>query len=330
MAQESTCEAVVTEVPGHVTTRQLGLKALGPGDVLVRSLVSGVSTGTDKWVMQGTFVWVDISYPSVPGYQVAGIIESVGSEVSGFRIGQSVAVTRAREHEGVASAWGTHASRVVAEVAEVYDAEEIPAARAAFIVSAQVGYNGASRLQLEAGARVLVVGDGIIGSSAALACTARGFDVLLAGRHDLRLELLQNVGLSTLNARTGAPDAIAKFSPNAVIDTVQNEEAFAAYIPALPQRGGQLVYSGHSPGGITAWADMAVLQKRELSVHFVSGTTRPRLEATLALMRQGLMPCERLVGAMADSREGARELMADVMHGRLRPVAAAIDWSWAQ
>ncbi len=329
MAQTPMCEAVVAEAPGQVTTRQLRLKALGPRDVLVRSLVSGVSTGTDKWVMQGTFVWVDITYPSVPGYQVAGVVESMGSEVTGFQIGQSVAVTRARECEGVASAWGTHASRVVAEVNEVYDAPEIPPARAAFLVSAQVGYNAASRLQADAGARVLVMGDGIIGASAALACVARGFDVLLAGRHDPRLELVRGVGVSTLNTRTGAPDAIAKFSPSGVIDTVQNDEAFAAYIPALPPRGGQLVYSGHSPSGITAWADMAVLQQRELSVHFVSGMTRPRLEATLGLMRQGLMPSERLVGATADGRESARELMTEVMHGRLRPVAAAIDWSWA-
>jgi len=178
-------------------------------------------------------------------------------------------------------------------------------------------------------ARVLVVGDGIIGSSGALACAARGFDVLVAGRHGNRLEQLQAVGLLTIDVHAGAAEAIAAFSPDAVIDTVQNDEAFAAYIGALAPRGAQLVYSGHSPDGTTSWADMALLQKRELTVHFVSGMTRARLEATLGLMRDDRMPSDRLVGATADSREATQKLMTQVAEGRLRPIAAVIDWSWA-
>jgi threonine dehydrogenase-like Zn-dependent dehydrogenase len=218
----------------------------------------------------------------------------------------------------------------VCDIDNVFDAEGIPPNRSALLVSAQVGYNAASRLQLDAGARVLVVGDGIIGSSGALASAARGFDVLVAGRHAPRLEQLAAVGLRTLDARSGAAKSIAAFSPDAVIDTVQNKEAFNAYIGALAPRGAQLVYSGHSPDGCTTWADMAVLQQRELTVHFVSGMTRPRLEATLGLMRDGRMPCDRLIGQVADSRVATRELVAQVARGRLRPVAAVIDWSWAR
>jgi D-arabinose 1-dehydrogenase-like Zn-dependent alcohol dehydrogenase len=230
----------------------------------------------------------------------------------------------------VASFWGTHASMVVCELGEVFDAEGIPPHRSALLVSAQVGYNAASRLRLDVGSRVLVVGDGIIGSSGALACLARGFDVLVAGRHAVRLGQLEALGLHTLDAARSPADAIAAFAPDAVIDTVQNEEAFAAYIGALQPRGAQLVYSGHSPDGSTSWADMSVLQKRELTVHFVSGTTRARLEATLALMREGRMPCDQLIGVVADSRESTRDLVTQVATGRLRHVAASIDWSWAR
>jgi 2-desacetyl-2-hydroxyethyl bacteriochlorophyllide A dehydrogenase len=330
MTGPATCEVVVCAAPGQVTTSRVSLGDVGPRDVLVRTLASGVSTGTDKWVMQGRFVWVDIAYPSVPGYQLAGVIESVGTEVDAFRVGQRVAAIKARAFGDVESFWGTHASMAVCDVDDIFDAEDVPAPRAALLVSAQVGYNAAARLDLAAGARVLVVGDGIIGSSGALACAARGFDVLVAGRHDTRLEQLRAVGLLALDARTGAAEAIAAFAPDAVIDTAQNDEAFAAYIGALAPRGAQLVYSGHSPDGTTTWADMAVLQKRELTVHFVSGMTRKRLEATLGLMRDGRLPCDRLIGATAEDREATRELMTQVAEGRLRPVAAVIDWSWAR
>lgn len=323
-------EAVVCDGAGHTSIGRLRLAAPGPTDVVIRCLVSGVSTGTDKWVMQGRFVWRDIVYPVVPGYQAAGVVEAVGAEVKGIRIDQQVAATAGRAFVEVESAWGTHASRIVADRSEVYDATGIPAARAAFIVSSQVGYNAASRLQLEAGSRVLVVGDGIIGASAALACVARGFAVLVLGRHEPRLAVLRSVGLATHAAGDAAREAMAEYAPLAVIDTVQNDEAFGTYVDALPRATGQLVYSGHSPGGVTAWADMAVLQKREFTVHFVAGMLPHRLEATLALMRDGRMPTDRLVGVLADGPRDAERLMTDVAAGALRPVAAAIDWGWAQ
>jgi 2-desacetyl-2-hydroxyethyl bacteriochlorophyllide A dehydrogenase len=328
MAPGSTSEALVC-TPGQVQAKRLGLRSLGPRDVLVRTSVSGVSTGTDRWVMQGSFVWVDISYPAVPGYQLAGVVESVGGEVEDFVVGQPAVVTGAKDYVEVSSAWGTHASAVVAEVDDVHDARMLPPLRAAFVVVAQVGYNAASRLHLPAGERVVVVGDGVIGACAALACRARGFDVLVAGRHDARLGPIAQLGLATVNVRGSNGDAVRDFAPAGVIDTVQNSAAFEMYSPVLPRRTGELVYSGHSPGGITAWADMAVLQKREWTVHFVSGKTRQRLEATLDLMRQGHLPCERLVGATADGRTVAEALMTDVAKGGLVPVAAAIDWGWA-
>ncbi|MEQ4210487.1 medium chain dehydrogenase/reductase family protein, partial [Actinopolymorpha sp. B9G3] len=269
-------------------------------------------------------------FPAVPGYQRVGVVEEVGSDVVGFRIGQRVVATSGLGYVEVGSAWGGHSSRSISEAADVYDAEGIPAERSAFVVVAQVGYNAASRLLLDAGAHVLVVGDGVIGASAAFACRARGFDVLVAGRHRSRLDTLHEAGFATVDARaTDVEVTVARFDPSAVIDTVQNAEAFDMYIPSLPRRTGQVVYSGHSPDGVTAWGDMAVLQQRELTVHFVSGITSTRVEATLGLMRDGAMPSEQLLGTVAGSPDEAARLMRRVSAGRLEPVAAAVDWTWA-
>ncbi|SDS74120.1 2-desacetyl-2-hydroxyethyl bacteriochlorophyllide A dehydrogenase [Actinopolymorpha singaporensis] len=326
----SSSDAIVCRQPGNIECAKLGLAAVGPRQVVVRTLMSAVSTGTDKWVMRGTFGSGNVSFPAVPGYQRVGIVEEIGSEVAGLRIGQRVVATSGLGYVDVSSSWGAHSSRSISDAVDVYDAEGLPAERSAFVVVAQVGYNAASRLLLPAGAHVLVVGDGVIGASAAFACRARGFDVLLVGRHRSRLEVLGRAGFETLNGRATDPEpTLAEFAPEAVIDTVQNTEAFDMYIPRLPRRTGQVVYSGHSPGGVTAWGDMAVLQERELTVHFVSGITGDRVRATLALMRNGQMPSEQLLGTVAQGPDDARALMKNVSEGRLEPVAAAIDWTWA-
>ena len=227
---------------------------------------------------------------------------------------------------GHARAWGAHAGLGVSRAADVYDATGIDPHRAAFLVVAQVGVNAASRITLTAGP-VTVYGDGVIGTSAALAARARGFDVTVVGRHAERLAVLAELGLGIRLDTGTAVGAPAGRDPIAVIDTVHNDGAFAEYVLRLPRRTGQIVYSGHSPDNVTAWADMAELQRRELTAHFVSGWTDERLARTLALMRSDVLPMERLVGRTAGTPADVADLMTDVANGRVAAVAALIDWT---
>jgi threonine dehydrogenase-like Zn-dependent dehydrogenase len=222
--------------------------------------------------------------------------------------------------------WGAHIARAASAASAVYPAEGIDPRAASLVVSAQVGFNAASRVDAPAGSGVVVVGDGIIGSSAALCAKARGFRVLVVGRHGSRLEPLAREGLSTLNSRTEPLDRVAEFAPTVAIDTIHSLDSFATYFPALPVRTGSVVFSGHSPGGVTTWGDMEAMQKKELTAHFVSGWTRERLEATLGLMRSGELPLERLVGRVARGVAEIEDAMGDVIAARLEPVAATIEW----
>lgn len=309
----------------------------GPGEVLVRRSVSGVSTGTDRWVMSGRFGWAELPPPFVPGYQAAGLVEAVGPGVTGLELGQPVFVTRSEPWAEVAASWGGHATLAVSPADEVYDADGVPPARAALTVTAQVGWNAASRLTLPDGAPVVVFGDGIIGASGALAAAERGFDVTVVGRHRERLDAVASLGFATLLAPADGtgPDAAADLrqsltalAPHAVIDTVQNPAAFDAYATAFAAGViGQIVYSGHSPDGATTWADAARLQQLGLTAHFVSGWTPDRVRTVLSRMRAGGMPVDRLVGVTATTPEDAAALMTDVADGRHRALAAVIDWA---
>jgi bacteriochlorophyllide a dehydrogenase len=292
---------------------------LGAHGVLVRTTYSGISTGTDRWVMQGRFTWNDFSWPLVPGYQRSGVVEAIGDAVESVAIGQRVVTTASLPFTEADAGWGGHAALAISAEHEVFDGTGIPPLRSSLLVSAQVGVNAASRITASPGSAIVVIGDGIIGSSAALAALARGYHVLVSGRHEERLAPLREFGLNT-------DASVADWAPVAAIDTAQSDDSFAAYVDELPAGSGEIVFSGHSPGGVTSWADMEHMQKRELTAHFVSGWTRPRLERTLELMRSGELPVDRLVGIVADSAVSVAELAHSVIGGSIGSTAAAIDW----
>ncbi len=317
--------AVTVTAPGKLQIEEVNLADLGPRDVLIRTLFSGVSTGTDKWVMQGIFTWMDLSFPLVPGYQRSGIVEAIGSQVSEFSIGQEVVATTSSGIVEASPAWGGHCSLAISPCDEVYDATGIDAKRASLFISAQVGFNAASRLPNDRGERIVVFGDGIIGVSGALAARARGFDVLLVGRHGARMHPLADFSINTVDSRS-CTDAVRSWQPVAVIDTVQNDEAFANYVDALPTESGVIIFSGHSPDGVKNWASMELMQKRELTASFVSGWTPSRIRSTLQLMREGHLALEQLATVSSSTRESIERLMDSVLSGSLPTVAGVIDW----
>ena len=57
---------------------------LGPSQILVESLYSGVSVGTEFAVIQGKLDWGP--FPVCTGYQGVGLVQAVGDEVTKFKV----------------------------------------------------------------------------------------------------------------------------------------------------------------------------------------------------------------------------------------------------
>jgi 2-desacetyl-2-hydroxyethyl bacteriochlorophyllide A dehydrogenase len=291
--------------------------------------------------MTGRFEWGGFAFPLVPGYQRMGIVESLGPAVDSVSVGDLVFATSSRDFADASAGWGAHASWAISEAREVFPAYEVPRNSGSLTVSLQVGVNAASRILRPQEERVLVVGDGIIGASAALAAHLRGARVLLAGHHDVRLSAVSKTQpeIEVINTHSDWSSRLEAWRPTAVIDTIQSSAVVDDYLRFLPCtwnsaasknpeiRSAEIVFAGHSPDGITSWADMAALQKHEVSVHMVSGWTRQRIQFTLELLRSRrltLDPLVEVVGSASDGMEGA---LGDICRGSLSPVAACIDWS---
>jgi NADPH:quinone reductase-like Zn-dependent oxidoreductase len=85
----------------------LPLEAPGPGQLRVRIRAAGVGS-TDLIILAGKYRFAP-KIPLVPGYEAAGVVDAIGSGVTGFRVGQHVAaltvygafaeyITREAEH----------------------------------------------------------------------------------------------------------------------------------------------------------------------------------------------------------------------------------------
>ena len=84
--------AVVLEGPERLAVRRLALNPHLPSDVIVDIEWTGISTGTERLLWNGTMpAFPGMGYPLVPGYESVGRIVDAGSEVKG-RIGERVFV----------------------------------------------------------------------------------------------------------------------------------------------------------------------------------------------------------------------------------------------
>ena len=302
--------AVVFEDVNQVRVGEVEMPPPQAGQVTVRTLYSTVSCGTEGWVLQNVFTWQPTHYPCVPGYQRVGVIEQIGPGVEGWAIGQKVMATAGRWEGPVCPLWGSHVGLANTPANELYalseDVDEVDASAA---VVAQVGYNAASRITGAPGQWVAVFGDGLIGQCAAQAARARGMHAIIVGHRASRLRLAEAHSADAVidSHEEDLAAAVARITGSrqvaAVIDTVQGTKVQAQYVDLLANGSGQIVYSGFS--STETWADMADLQKRELTAHFVSGWTRPRMQATLDLMAEGKMRVRPLVTHLVSYRRAA-------------------------
>lgn len=159
--------------------------ALGPHDILCRTIYTAISQGTERaniLDMNNTgHVW-----PKKLGYCAVSRVEDTGAEVVGFKPGDRVLVYH-----------GVHADHVVRNDKEVYKIEDdsIDDRDAAFVIVGAMGLGGLRRLRPEAGESAAVFGLGVLGISAVMfARLSGGLPVIAVDFKPKRRELALSLG----------------------------------------------------------------------------------------------------------------------------------------
>lgn len=111
MSQAST--AVVFESPGQLSVRQVTLPDLDAEDCLVEVSHSGISTGTERLLWDGSMPpFPGLQYPLVPGYESIGRVIEAGTNAH-ITPGQAVFIPGSRGFTDVAGLFGGAARHLI-------------------------------------------------------------------------------------------------------------------------------------------------------------------------------------------------------------------------
>ena len=172
--------------------RSVSLPAAGPSDVVVRSLYSGISRGTEALVYDGAvpdserdrmrapFQEGEFPYPVKYGYCNVGIVEQGPAELTGKTV----------------FCLFPHQDRYVVPVEAVTAIPaHVPAARAVLCANLETAINALWDAQPGIGDRITVIGAGVVGCLVAwLAARLPGTEVDLVDIDSSRAELAEKLG----------------------------------------------------------------------------------------------------------------------------------------
>lgn len=276
-----------------------------PGEVLVRLRAAALNR-LDIWVRNG-WPGIRLEYPHIPGADGAGEIAALGEDVSGWQVGDPVAIDSnlgcgtcdqcQRGNDNLCRAWnllgetvrGTYAEYISLPARQLF---RLPAgfdfhtAAAAGLVYLTAWHSLVTRAKLEAGESVLVVGaSGGVNTASIQIAKHLGAQVIVIGAGREKLALAESLGADILIDRETESDwskaVYAATNKQGVALAVDNVgTTFPLTLRALA-KGGRLLTVGNT-GGPKFEIDNRYIFSKHISI---LGSTMGRLEDYQAVMK---------------------------------------------
>ncbi len=227
---------------------------------------------SDAIVKEGQ--WPGLQYPRVPGHEIAGRIDAVGTDVTNWKPGQRVGVGWHGGHcfvcdpcrrgdfincqnekiTGISHDGGYQEYMVSPAEAVAAIPEDLPAAEAAPLLCAGITvYNALRNSGARAGDLVAVQGIGGLGHLGIQYARQMGFRTVAIGRGGDKQALARKLGASDyIDAAAGNPsEALQKLGgAQVILATAPDSKSISAVIDGL-RADGKLLVVGASPESIT-------------------------------------------------------------------------------
>lgn len=170
-------QAIVFDAPQALSLQTLELKAFEDADIEVEVSCSGISTGTERLLWDGTMPpFPGLAYPLVPGYETVGTVVRAGS-LAELPVGSHVFVPGSYSFQGVRNIFGGAGSRLIVPHDRVVRVAPELGPRAVLLALAATCYHtvamGGQREPMTA--PDLIVGHGVMGRLLARICLALGW-----------------------------------------------------------------------------------------------------------------------------------------------------------
>jgi len=239
---------IVFTGPRQTAVQYSEAPAPGPQQVLLKSLVSLISTGTESWCYRGEFdegsgwaTWV--KYPFHPGYSMVAEVVEAGAEVTSLQVGDRVFYGGGhRQYATVLT------SSVLLKLPATAAAEDAAWGALSFITQ-----TGVRRGEPMFGGRSVVIGLGLLGQLAVQWLRAAGQqEVLAIDTAPMRLQMARAHGATQcfLGSAADAVPFVKEFTEDRLADVVFDVTGHYAVLPLalkLVRDYGTVVLLGDTP-----------------------------------------------------------------------------------
>ncbi len=306
-------EAIVIQKPKEIQLLERDIPEPGPGEVLIKVMASGIC-GTDIHIYNGEYLG---EYPVIPGHEFSGVIESTGSRVTRFKVGDRVAIEPniacdncihcLNNRQNFCLNWqaigvtlpGGMEQYVTAPEKAVFNIGELPFEQGAFVEPLSCVIHGVERARLKLADQVAILGAGPIGDLILQMCRLQG------AAHITMLE--NNPGRAELARKLGADqvfDRIEALQPNTydvVIDATGVIPVMSRTIDFV-RSGGTVLLFGVPPSGKMMEIEAFKIFQKGLTVLSSYTSVRNSFQA-VNLLRSGQIKVKPLISHCLQLKE---------------------------
>jgi threonine dehydrogenase-like Zn-dependent dehydrogenase len=314
--------------PGETTIGEIGKPAPGPGEILLQTRLIGMC-GTDLNTYRGKNPLV--SYPRIPGHEVAATIADVGTDVPAqFRAGTNVTLSPYTNCGGCASCRrnrpnacksnqtlgvqrdGAMTDYFVAPWKKVFVADGLSLPELCLVEPLSVGFHAAARGRVAPSDTVAVVGCGTVGLGAISASAFTGARTIAIDIDDAKLETARQCGAAhTIHSgRASVHDELAALTeglgPDVFIEAVGLPETFRMAIDEVAYTG-RVVYVGYAKEPVSYETRFFLLKELDI---LGSRNALDEFPTVIEMFRAGKFPVEKIISKTMHFSEAGDALRA--------------------
>jgi 3-hydroxyethyl bacteriochlorophyllide a dehydrogenase len=282
-------KAIVFEAPKSLSVRELELAPMGPRDLEVTVAFSGISTGTERLLWEGTMPpFPGLSYPLVPGYETVGTIAKMGAEVTGWTVGDSVFLPGSYAFQGVQNIFGGSGERLVVPHERAVKLDPGLGAKGVLLALAATAHHvfTVGRDNLALAYPDLIIGHGIMGRLLARMVVAAGKPAPVVWE----TQAVRQKG--ALGYEVIHPDQDVRKDYRCICDVSGDAGILNRVIPKMAA-GGEVVLAGFYKQDLSFAYAPAFM--REASIRVAAQWKKHDLDAVVAMFHDGSLPLEGLI-----------------------------------
>ena len=282
-------KAIVFEAPKILSVRELELAPMGPLDLEVEVSFSGISTGTERLLWEGTMpAFPGLSYPLVPGYETVGTIVHMGAEVSDLQKGDQVFLPGSYAFQGVQNIFGGSGARLVVKHDRAVKLDPSLGNKGVLLALAATAHHvfTVGREDAPLAFPDLIIGHGIMGRLLARMVVAAGKPAPVVWE----TQAIRQAG--AMGYEVIHPDADTRKDYRCICDVSGDAAILNRVIPKMAP-GGEVVLAGFYKQDLSFAYAPAFM--REACIRIAAQWKKHDLDAVAAMFHDGSLPLDGLI-----------------------------------